>query len=172
MLFQINKCWTLTVLHNDMASCRSGQTVADGKLWPAQTEPRQRSGLPTGQGSHLTEGQHTTRLGHSGGLLRGPWRDWPLTSPQWEQSKTSLAASQWRVLWLESQAEPDVLRAVWIVTCSRRHDGPLISSLDSKMTSFTKEQWLTIITFVVVNFCNAMCASMQVNIHPGTKVYR
>ena len=32
------------------------------------------------------------------------------------------------------------------------------------MPSFTKEQWLTIITFVVVNFCNAMCASMQVNI--------
>ena len=30
------------------------------------------------------------------------------------------------------------------------------------MASFTKEQWLTIITFVVVNFCNAMCVSMQV----------
>ena len=150
------------------------------RLWQmANFDPPRRS-RGRGQVCHrtgespddLTEGQDTTRLGHSGGLLRGPWRDWPLTSPQWEQSKTSLAASQWRVLWLESQAEPDVLRAVWIVTCSRRHDGPLISSLDSKMASFTKEQWLTIITFVVVNFCNAMCASMQVNIHPGTKVYR
>lgn len=30
------------------------------------------------------------------------------------------------------------------------------------MAAFTKEQWLTIITFVVVNFCNAMCVSMQV----------
>ena len=30
------------------------------------------------------------------------------------------------------------------------------------MATFTKEQWLTIITFVVVNFCNAMCVSMQV----------
>ena len=37
-------------------------------------------------------------------------------------------------------------------------------SFHYKMPSFTKEQWLTIITFVVVNFCNAMCASMQVNI--------
>ena len=32
------------------------------------------------------------------------------------------------------------------------------------MAAFTKEQWLTIITFVVVNFCNAMCVSMQVSI--------
>ena len=30
------------------------------------------------------------------------------------------------------------------------------------MAAFTKEQWLTIITFVIVNFCNAMCVSMQV----------
>ena len=30
------------------------------------------------------------------------------------------------------------------------------------MSSFTREQWLTILTFVVVNFFNAMCASMQV----------
>ena len=29
------------------------------------------------------------------------------------------------------------------------------------MAAFTKEQWLTIITFVIVNFCNAMCVSMQ-----------
>ena len=32
------------------------------------------------------------------------------------------------------------------------------------MAAFTKEQWLTIITFVIVNFCNAMCVSMQVAI--------
>ena len=31
------------------------------------------------------------------------------------------------------------------------------------MAAFTKEQWLTIITFVIVNFCNAMCVSMQVD---------
>jgi len=45
------------------------------------------------------------------------------------------------------------------------------------MGSFTKEQWLTIITFVVVNFFNAMCASMQAPFYPreaakkGLEVY-
>ena len=35
----------------------------------------------------------------------------------------------------------------------------------SKMAwaNFNRQQWLTAITFVVVNFCNAMCVSMQVN---------
>ena len=33
---------------------------------------------------------------------------------------------------------------------------------NTTMSSFTREQWLTILTFVVVNFFNAMCASMQV----------
>ena len=28
--------------------------------------------------------------------------------------------------------------------------------------NFTRQQWLTCLTFVVVNFCNAMCVSMQV----------
>ena len=32
----------------------------------------------------------------------------------------------------------------------------------SAFASFTREQWLTILTFVIVNFFNAMCASMQV----------
>ena len=31
------------------------------------------------------------------------------------------------------------------------------------MGQFTKQQLLTVITFVVVNFCNAMCVSMQVS---------
>ena len=30
------------------------------------------------------------------------------------------------------------------------------------LANFTRQQWLTAITFVVVNFCNAMCVSMQV----------
>jgi len=38
------------------------------------------------------------------------------------------------------------------------------------MASFTKEQWLTVITFVVVNFCNAMCASMQAPFFPREAV--
>jgi len=38
------------------------------------------------------------------------------------------------------------------------------------MSAFTKEQWLTIITFVVVNFCNAMCASMQAPFFPREAV--
>merc|ERR1719376_878571 len=32
------------------------------------------------------------------------------------------------------------------------------------------EQWLTIITFVIVNFCNAMCVSMQAPFHPREAV--
>ena len=28
--------------------------------------------------------------------------------------------------------------------------------------NFTRKQWLITITFIVVNFCNAMCVSMQV----------
>jgi hypothetical protein len=28
--------------------------------------------------------------------------------------------------------------------------------------NFTKQQWMVTATFVVVNFCNAMCVSMQV----------
>jgi len=45
------------------------------------------------------------------------------------------------------------------------------------MSSFTREQWLTILTFVVVNFFNAMCASMQAPFYPreaakkGLEVY-
>ena len=31
--------------------------------------------------------------------------------------------------------------------------------------NFSRQQWLTAITFVVVNFCNAMCVSMQVSYH-------
>jgi len=38
------------------------------------------------------------------------------------------------------------------------------------MATFTKEQWLTIITFVVVNFCNAMCVSMQAPFFPREAV--
>jgi len=38
------------------------------------------------------------------------------------------------------------------------------------MASFTKEQWLTIMTFVVVNFCNAMCVSMQAPFYPREAV--
>jgi len=38
------------------------------------------------------------------------------------------------------------------------------------MASFTKDQWLTIITFVVVNFCNAMCVSMQAPFYPREAV--
>jgi len=38
------------------------------------------------------------------------------------------------------------------------------------MASFTRQQWLTIITFVVVNFCNAMCASMQAPFFPREAV--
>jgi len=38
------------------------------------------------------------------------------------------------------------------------------------MAAFTKEQWLTIITFVVVNFCNAMCVSMQAPFFPREAV--
>jgi hypothetical protein len=33
------------------------------------------------------------------------------------------------------------------------------------MMAMTKQQLLTVITFVVVNFCNAMCVSMQVLMH-------
>jgi len=36
--------------------------------------------------------------------------------------------------------------------------------------AFTKEQWLTIMTFVVVNFCNAMCVSMQAPFYPREAV--
>jgi hypothetical protein len=35
------------------------------------------------------------------------------------------------------------------------------------MAAFTREQWLTIMTFVIVNFCNAMCVSMQVDSRGG-----
>jgi len=38
------------------------------------------------------------------------------------------------------------------------------------MAAFTKEQWLTIITFVIVNFCNAMCVSMQAPFYPREAV--
>jgi len=38
------------------------------------------------------------------------------------------------------------------------------------MASFTKDQWLTIITFVIVNFCNAMCVSMQAPFYPREAV--
>lgn len=38
------------------------------------------------------------------------------------------------------------------------------------MASFTKDQWMTIITFVVVNFCNAMCVSMQAPFYPREAV--
>jgi len=34
------------------------------------------------------------------------------------------------------------------------------------MAAFTREQWLTIGTFVIVNFCNALCASMQAPFYP------
>jgi len=34
------------------------------------------------------------------------------------------------------------------------------------VTRFTRQQWLTAITFVVVNFCNAMCVSMQAPFYP------
>jgi hypothetical protein len=30
--------------------------------------------------------------------------------------------------------------------------------------AMTKQQLLTVVTFVVVNFCNAMCVSMQVGL--------
>jgi len=36
--------------------------------------------------------------------------------------------------------------------------------------AFTRKQWLTIITFVVVNFCNAMCVSMQAPFYPREAV--
>ena len=29
--------------------------------------------------------------------------------------------------------------------------------------NFTRQQWLVTFTFVIVNFCNAMCVSMQVS---------
>jgi len=38
------------------------------------------------------------------------------------------------------------------------------------MARFTKQQWLVIITFVVVNFCNAMCVSMQAPFYPREAV--
>jgi len=38
------------------------------------------------------------------------------------------------------------------------------------MAQFTREQWLTIMTFVVVNFCNAMCVSMQAPFYPREAV--
>jgi len=47
----------------------------------------------------------------------------------------------------------------------------------SAFASFTREQWLTILTFVIVNFFNAMCASMQAPFYPreaakkGLEVY-
>jgi len=34
------------------------------------------------------------------------------------------------------------------------------------LANFTRQQWLTAITFVVVNFCNAMCVSMQAPFYP------
>jgi len=34
------------------------------------------------------------------------------------------------------------------------------------VTNFTRQQWLTAITFIVVNFCNAMCVSMQAPFYP------
>lgn len=33
-------------------------------------------------------------------------------------------------------------------------------------TNFTRQQWLVTITFVIVNFCNAMCVSMQAPFYP------
>merc|ERR1712018_174035 len=33
--------------------------------------------------------------------------------------------------------------------------------------NFSRQQWLTAITFVVVNFCNAMCVSMQAPFYPA-----
>jgi len=38
------------------------------------------------------------------------------------------------------------------------------------MAAFTREQWLTIVTFCVVNFCNAMCVSMQAPFYPREAV--
>jgi len=38
------------------------------------------------------------------------------------------------------------------------------------MGRFTKEQLLTVVTFVVVNFCNAMCVSMQAPFYPREAV--
>jgi len=38
------------------------------------------------------------------------------------------------------------------------------------MGQFTKQQLLTVITFVVVNFCNAMCVSMQAPFYPREAV--
>ena len=34
------------------------------------------------------------------------------------------------------------------------------------LVNFNRQQWLTAITFVVVNFCNAMCVSMQAPFYP------
>ena len=58
----------------------------------------------------------------------------------------------------------------WLETCSKAEMIGFpqyflnfqIGLLVATMAAFTKEQWLTIITFVIVNFCNAMCVSMQV----------
>jgi len=38
------------------------------------------------------------------------------------------------------------------------------------MGNLTREQWLTVVTFVVVNFCNAMCVSMQAPFYPREAV--
>ena len=32
--------------------------------------------------------------------------------------------------------------------------------------NFTRQQWLVTFTFLVVNFCNAMCVSMQAPFYP------
>jgi hypothetical protein len=32
--------------------------------------------------------------------------------------------------------------------------------------NFTRQQWLVTFTFIVVNFCNAMCVSMQAPFYP------
>jgi len=38
------------------------------------------------------------------------------------------------------------------------------------MAAFTRQQWLVILTFVIVNFCNAMCVSMQAPFYPREAV--
>ena len=76
-------------------------------------------------------------------------------SAGWDEMNRKLAVVILSVGW------EHVLKPKWLAFCNISWIFQT-GLLSATMAAFTKEQWLTIITFVIVNFCNAMCVSMQV----------